>query len=189
MRRLLASLVFVIGCSHPQRPAMSQSECTLAIEGFASADPARLRGLPTTCTVDDVKAGLHSLDATSRGILASRDKAVTVHYFSSPKLQRIRAWVDDTTGRVLLLDTEWPPVSEDAYKHVLGKPEVSLGYPWHGNEMPDAELLWLERGIVIVANPKFLDAVLRVAVFAPGLSLDAYKQSVRYVDTDTTDDG
>jgi hypothetical protein len=165
---------------------MSSSECTDAISAFASADPMRIRPLPSGCTLDDVKRTLHSLAAWTRGMLAERKDATIIHWFSSERLPKIRAWVD-ATDHVILLDADSPPVSADDYAKVLGPPDQKLDYAWRGQTLEQAELVWLARGALVVASAG-LKGVLRVGVFAP-TTLDNYKTNLRFVDIEDTDEG
>ena len=165
---------------------MSSSECTDAIAGFASGDPARLRPLPASCTLDDVKRTLKSLDASSNGMLAQRKDRVVVHWFSSERLAKIHAWVDEQ-GHLVLLDAEWPPTAAADYERVLGTPEHKLDYQWRGDVLQQAELVWLTRGAVVVASPN-VKGVLRVGIFAP-TTLDDYKTNLQFVDIEDDDEG
>jgi hypothetical protein len=184
--RLVAAVLIVTSCSHPKGPAMPQSDCTRAIEGFASAEPARLHSLPTTCTLDDVKATLHATDATARGSLGTSSDWVNIYWFTSDKLKKIRAWVDQR-GHVILLDAEYPPGSADDYIHALGEPDKKLDYPWNNVTVPAGEHVWLRSGATIVANAEYIKGVLRVGVFAPGISLEQYEKSVRYTEVEDTE--
>jgi hypothetical protein len=163
---------------------MSQSECQTAIEAFASADPTRLQALPAGCTLADAEAVLHSLGASSRGMLGSRSTALEIRYFSSPKLAEIHAWID-SAGRVVLLDADRPPASAAEYLAALGEPDARLDYPWHGSPLPGAELVWTKRGAVLVSSSQ-VTGVVRVGAFAP-VSLARYQSDLRYLDVETDD--
>lgn len=175
-------LLALAACSHPQRPAMPKSDCIAAIEAFASAEPARLRALPASCTIADVTAALRSLDATSRGMLGKRSAALAVHYFAADQLPEIHAWAD-ADGRVVLLDADRPPGSAAAYTTALGEPDARLDYPWKGSPLAQAEHVWAARGAVVVASPS-VTGVLRVGVFAPTTLAD-YEAQLRYLDIET----
>src|SRR5260221_5361221 len=117
---------------------MSTSECAAAIAGFASAEPSRLRALPASCTIEDVSLVLHSLDTSTRGMLAKRDDAMTIRWFSSDKLPEIHAWVD-ASGHVVLLDAQWPPATAEQYLKALGQPDHKLDYQWRGSPLAGGE--------------------------------------------------
>ena len=185
MRSLLV-VTFLTACSHPKGPAKPMTDCRAAIDAFASADPAELHALPGTCTLADVKGALTSLDAASNGMLGRRDHGIEIHYFSSPKLKQIRAWVDPA-GTLVLLDTEWPPAAEAAYLGTLGEPEARLDYMWRGSSHPKSELVWASRGVFVVAMPG-VKGVHRVGVFAPTTLAD-YEANLRYNDVETDDEG
>ena len=121
MMRLAVVIALIAGCPAPT-PPMPTSDCSAAIAAFASADPAQFRPLPATCTLDDVAHTLHSLDTSTRGMLAKRSEAVTIRWFSSNKLPEIHAWID-ARGHVVLLDARTPPGTADAYVKALGKPD------------------------------------------------------------------
>ena len=186
MRELCVALVILVSCSHPPKPPMSSNDCTDAIAGLASADPARMRPLPATCTVDDVTKTLHSLDTRSFGTLAQRKDRVAIHWFSSERLPKIHAWVDEA-GHVLLLDAEWPPAPIEDYVKVLGPHEHTLDYQWRGDPLKDAERVWLGRGVVVVSSPA-VKGVLRVGVFAP-TTLEDYKANLQFIDREDIDEG
>jgi hypothetical protein len=186
MMRFVLVAAVLAGCSHPPRPPMTTSDCAVAIQGFASADPARFRALPRTCTLDDVNRALHPLGSTSVGMLAHRNERMTIHWFSSEKLPEIHAWVD-AAGHVVLLDADTPPGSADAYVSALGAPEVRLDYRWHASVLKQAEMLWLGRGTVVVADPG-VKGLVRVGVFAPA-SLEDYKAQLQFVDIEDSDEG
>lgn len=179
-------LFLLTACSHPRGPAKPMTDCRAAIEAFGSADPTKLRPLPGTCTLADVKAALTSLDAASNGMLGTRDHGVDVHYFSSAKLPRIRAWVDPK-GIVVLVDAEWPPASEADYVAALGAPESRLDYEWRHVSHPQAEQVWPSRGALVVAM-EGVKGVHRVGVFAPTTLAD-YEANMRYIDIETDDEG
>ena len=186
MRRFLVVVLLLTACSHPKGPAKPMTDCRAAIDAFASADPAKLRALPGTCTLDDVKGALTSLDASSNGMLGKRDHGIEIHYFSSPKLKQIRAWLDPN-GIVVLLDTEWPPGADADYLVTLGEPEARLDYMWRGSSHDKAERVWPARGAVVVTMSG-VKGVHRVGVFAPTTLAD-YVANLRYVDIETDDEG
>jgi hypothetical protein len=185
MRSVLFGILLT-ACSHPRGPAKPMTDCRAAIDAFASADPTKLRALPATCTLADATGALTSLDATSNGMLGTRDHGIEIHYFSSAKLKQIRVWVDPA-GKVVLLDTEWPPGAETAYLGALGDPEARLDYMWKGSARDKAELVWPSRGALVVAMSG-VNGVHRVGVFAPTTLAD-YEASLRYVDIETDGEG
>ena len=165
MMRVLTPLVILASCWHPPAPGPT-SDCSAAIAAFASADPARFRPLPASCTLDDDARTLHSLDTTTRGMLAKRSQAVTIRWFSSDKLPEIHAWID-ASGYVVLLDADTPPGTAAAYMTALGKPDHELDDAYRGNTLEGAEKLWLSRGTVVVASPHshhLVDSGLRASV-------------------------
>lgn len=164
---------------------MPHPECRAAIEGFASADPARLVPLPNGCTLADARAVLHSLDAESRGQIGEQPTmAFAIHYFSSDKLPQLSVWVD-RDDRVILIDADRPPVSAEAYLRVFGEPEARLDYAWRGATLERGEHVWPARGVVVVASPD-VTGVVRVGVFAPTTLAD-YRAKLRYIDIETDD--
>jgi hypothetical protein len=184
-----ALLALTLACSPPptsRHMPPAQTECSAAITGFASGDPAQLRPLPATCTLSDVAAALHSLDTDSRGVLAERKSLMTIRWFSSPKFPKILAWLDER-GHVVLLDAVYPPGDANVYVRALGAPEHRLDYKWRGDVLQGAELVWPSHGAVVVTSPE-VKGIIRIAVFAP-TTLDDYQANLRFVDIETTDDG
>lgn len=162
---------------------MTMTDCHAAIEAFASADPAKLRAIPQSCTLADVTAILRSKGASSNGTLGKgRATGLAVHHFASEKLPDIHAWVDPK-GHVVLLDADGPPALKAAYLQALGEPESRLDYKWRGAKLAGAEQLWLARGIVVVAVGDEA-TTMRVGVFAP-TTLAEYEAQLRYVDSET----
>lgn len=184
--RTILLLAVLTACPPARGPATPMTDCHAAIVAFASADPAKVRALPSGCTLADATSTLTSLDAVSGGLLGARDHGVDIHYFSSPALPKIRAWIDPK-GALVLLDTEWPPGAESAYLAVLGEPETRLDYAWRGAPHPRSELVWPRRGVVVVAMPG-VRGVHRVGVFAP-TSLAEYETQLRYIDATSDDEG
>src|SRR4051812_18610411 len=80
MIRVAFLALVATSCSHPPSAPVHTNDCTAAIAGFASGDAARFRPLPTTCTLADVQRTLRSLDTTTRGTLARRTDAMTIHW-------------------------------------------------------------------------------------------------------------
>jgi hypothetical protein len=185
MRARFLGLVLVASCPHPP-PPMPISDCTAAIVAFVSADPARIVPLPSSCTAADVATALHPPDATSLGMLGKRDHRMKLHWFVSGKLARIRAWIDPA-GRVVLLDAEWPPAPLEQYIKVLGQPDHRLDYAWSGTVLERGELLWLSRGVVIVASPG-VTGIVRAGIFTP-TSLDDYERELQLVEGGIDDEG
>jgi hypothetical protein len=165
---------------------MTTTDCAVAITGFASADPARFRALPATCTLADVNRALHPLGSTTVGMLAHRDERMTIHWFSSEKLPEIHAWVD-AAGHVVLLDADTPPGTAEAYVAAFGQPEARLDYRYKASVLKQAEMLWLRRGALVVADPG-VKGLVRVGVFAPA-SLEQYKAQLQFVDIEDSDEG
>ena len=179
-------LVLVASCSHPPTPPKHTNDCTAAITGFASADPARFRPLPAACTLADVQHALRDLHTTTRGSLAHRSDPMTIHWFASERLPEIHAWFDPG-GHLVLLDADHPPGAAGDFARALGPPDHRLDYAWHASTLEKGEMLWLARGVVAVENPG-VQGLLRVGIFAP-TSLEAYQQNVQFADLETIDEG
>ena len=162
----------VAACPAPQSPA-PVTPCRRAIAGFASADPQRLVTLPATCGIADAGAELHSLDAISTGELGEPIEVARVHHYAAPKLERVRIWERD--GRVVLVEAEFPPAPVADYIRALGEPQVRLPQ----EELPDPELVWPARGIMLVAAGP--TGASRVGLF-PAQSLADYQRHVRLTD-------
>jgi hypothetical protein len=167
----------------PSNPAMTMTDCQAAIEAFGSADPTKLRAIPTDCTLADVSAVLRARGGSSNGTLGKgRSSGLSVHHFASDKLAEIHAWVDPK-GHVVLLDADQPPGPKAGYLTALGVPEAKLDYRYRGGKLAGAEQLWLARGIVVIAVSDE-DTAMRIGVFAPTTLAD-YEASLRYVDNET----
>jgi len=173
-------------CSHPPSPPMHTNDCTAAITAFASADPARFRPLPASCTLADVQHALRQLDTTTRGTLAHRNDPMTIHWFASEQLPEIHAWFDPS-GHLVLLDADRPPGTLEAFTKAFGPPDHRLDYPWHATTIEKGELLWLARGVVVIQKPE-VAGLLRAGIFAP-TTLEAYQQNVQFADVETVDNG
>jgi hypothetical protein len=186
MIRVALFALVATSCSHPASPPMHTNDCTAAIAGFASGDAARFHPLPTTCTLADVQRTLRSLDTTTRGTLAHRTNPMTIHWFASERLPEIHAWFDPG-GHLVLLDADNPPGSAEAFTAALGPPDHRLDYPWHASTIANGELLWLARGVVVIADAG-AKVVRRVGVFAP-TTLEAYQANVQFADTEDVDEG
>src|SRR5687768_7545684 len=104
----VAVIVATACCSHPKGPAMSKSECALAIEGLASADPARLRALPPACRLEDAQQILKATKAQTPTHLGTGNNPVRLYFFRSETLESVRVWVDQS-GHVILVDTDHAP--------------------------------------------------------------------------------
>jgi hypothetical protein len=182
MRAHVSAILSLAACSHPPRSSMPTNPCRAAIEAFAAADPAQLRALPATCTLADVTAVLTAVPGTSNGQLgSSRTRGVAVHYFSSPRLPDIHAWIDETQ-RVVLLDADLPPGDASAYTAALGAPEAQLDYPYAGAVLPQAEHVWPHKGAVVVVGAQ----LIRIGVFAPTTLAD-YQATLRRIEASTDD--
>lgn len=174
-----ALVVLLVACSHPQKPPMS-NPCRIAIEAFASADPAKLVALPTGCTVAEARAVLSARAGATRGSLGDA-RPVDVHYFSSTKLADVHAWVEGE--HVILLDADLPPGDAAGFAGALGVPEAMLDYPYMGAVLERAEQVWPTKGVVVVVGSQRL---LRFGVFAP-TTLDDYQARLRRVEKSTDD--
>jgi hypothetical protein len=181
----VAILVATACCSHPKGPAMSKSECVLAIEGFASQEPARLRALPEACTLEDAQQVLESTKAITPTSLGTGDDPVRLHFFKSEKFKSIRVWLDKL-GHVILVDAKFPPAPTEQYFQILGEPDAHLDYPWRSSVIPGGEHVWLSRGVTLASNTK---GVLHIGIFRAGLTLEEYAKSVRYVPDVNVDEG
>ena len=184
----VAVIIATACCSHPKGPAMSKSECALALEGFASADPARLRPLPATCTLDDARQLLQPTKAETPTFLGSADNPVRLYFFNAEKFKTIRVWVDQA-GHVILVDADYPTAPPEQYFQVLGEPDARLDFPWDQSIVPKGEHVWLSRGVSIVSQPEYTKGVIHVGIFPAGLTLDAYEKSYRYTAESDSDDG
>ena len=178
MRWLVLGFASVVsGCSHPKGPSKPMTDCSAALSAFGSADPARVRGLPATCTLADVSAVLTPQTGSSRGDLGADGPAFDIRFFSSPALPQITAWLDEK-GVVVLLDAENPPGTVAAYLAALGEPEARLDYVWGNVTLKQAELVWPAKGVVLVGGSG-VKSLVRVAAFAPTTLAD-YEARLRY---------
>jgi hypothetical protein len=161
-----AIVLAIAACSHPANPR-PMTPCEDAIEGFLSGDPARLRGLPADCTLPDAfdRLGFSAL-------LGEPGTGYDVHRSKRGKLNA-RAWLT-TSNKLVLVDATEPPVA--AYG--LGEPDARLDFTWRDVVMPNAEAIYLSRGIAVATDgPR----VVRVAIFQP-TTLDEYRRSLRFFD-------
>ena len=184
----VAILLTTACCSHPKGPAMSKSECALAIEGFASTEPARLRALPEACTLEDAQHVLQPTKAQTPTYLGTGNNPVRLFFFKSEKLKSVRVWVDQT-GHVILVDTDQAAAPPEQYFQTLGEPEAHLDFAWRSAVIPEGEHLWLSRGVTIVHKPDYTTRVIRVGIFRSGLTLDEYTKSVQFSAEQDVDDG
>lgn len=177
--RCLAPLLVagLTGCPPAKTPAKPMTDCNAAISAFGSADPVTLRGLPATCTLADVAAALKPLDGSSRGELGPEAGAFDLHFFASPSLAQITAWID-ARGRVVLLDAESPPGTAAAFGAALGEPEARLDYTWGDVPLSKGEMVWPAKGVVLVASGGGKNLV-RLGVFSPTTLAD-YEARLRY---------
>ena len=171
--------VLFTGCTRPRTPTRPTTDCRTAIAAFATADPARVTGLPRGCTLADVARELTSLDASSRGSLGPEGGAFDVRYFKSAALAEIHAWLG-ADGAVALLDADTPPGVLDAFVAALGEPEARLDYPRSGIVLEKAEVVWPAKGVVFVAGTG-VKGLIRIGVFAPPTLVD-YQARLRYKD-------
>lgn len=184
----VAIIVATACCSHPKGPAMSKSECALAIEGFASTEPARLRALPLSCTLDDARQVLQPTKAQTPTYLGTSTEKVRLYFFKSEKLKIVRVWVNET-GHLILVDADYPPAPPEQYFQTLGEPDAHLDVHWGSGEIPGGEHVWLQRGATIVAKPEWTKGVAHVGIFPAGLTLDDYQKSHRYMKITDEDEG
>lgn len=167
---------------------MQKSECALAIEGFTSTEPARLRALPAGCTLDDARQSLKPTKAQTPTYLGSGDNPVRLYWFESEKLKEVRVWVDKA-DHVILIDTDFVPAPYEQYVQVLGEPDDHLDYPWSRTVVPGGDNIWLSRGVSIVWKPGYTNGVVHVGIFRAGVSLDEYQKSIQYTAESDDDEG
>jgi len=176
------------GCSRPKVPATPKSECALALEGFVSQQPARLRAVPATCTIEDAKQVLQATKVQGPGNLGSSDHRVRLHFFESETFESVRVWTDEA-GNIVLVEADYPRASPEQYLQVFGEPEARLDYPWGQSVVPAGEQLWLSRGVSIVHQPGWTKGVIHVGIFRAGMTLQEYETSYQYTDIEDIDDG
>ena len=157
---------------------MQKSECTLAIEGFISAEPNRLRPLPAACTLEDARALLQPTKANGPAYLGDANR-VTLHNFRSDKFKVVRVWVDQT-GHVIYIDADYAPAPQEQYFEALGKPDFDLDFPWGQTVVPGGEHVWLQRGATIVYKQDYTKDVIHVGIFRAGLTREEYEKTVRF---------
>jgi len=184
----VAVIVATACCSHPKGPAMSKSECALALEGFVSQDPARLRALPAACTLEDARQVLQATKAQTPTFLGTGNNPVRLYFFKAEKLKSVRVWIDQT-DHVILVDTDHVPAPPEQYFQALGEPDAHLDFPWRSTVIPGGEHVWLNRGVSIVHKPDYTTRVIHVGIFRAGLTLDEYTKSVQFSAEQDVDDG
>jgi hypothetical protein len=185
---IVAVIIATACCSHPKGPAMSKSECALAIEGFVSQDPARLRALPAACTLEDAQQVLQATKAQTPTFLGTSTEQVRLYFFKSETFKSVRVWVNKD-GHVILIDAEYPPATPEQYFQVLGEPDAHLDMPWGTSDIPGGEHVWLQRGATIVSKPDYTKGVVHVGIFPAGLTLAEYEASHRYTKITDEDEG
>jgi hypothetical protein len=184
MTRALVLVAFV-ACSHPPRPPMHTTDCSAAIAGFASGDPAQFRPLPSTCTLAEVSATLKSLETETRGVLGEGNNTMRLRWFASAAIPQILVWID-SAGHVVRLDADMPPSgSVDAYIKALGQPEQRLDYKWRSSTLANGELVWLTHGVSTVGAPNG-NGLIRAGVFVPA-NLADYRARLRFIDDNVED--
>jgi hypothetical protein len=173
---IVAAFASCAGHGHDTTKPMGRADCREAIEGLVSGDPSKLRPLPAGCTLDDVTGVVRVEDGWTRGELGEPGMSATIRWLAGGKLAA-RAWL--IADKLVLVDSEKATATAADYTRVLGEPEAKLDYAWLGATLAGSELVWPQRGAMVVANGD--KAVIRVAVFAPTTLAD-YRAQLRVVE-------
>jgi len=174
--RVVVAIVALAACGPHHTGGAKMTDCRSVIDGFATAQPARLRPLAAGCTYAD-GAAYQPSDASSTGTLGETHRPLQVRYLVSTALPRIRVW--STNGAIEMLDADRPPGKLADYVAVFGPPEAKLDYTFGDVRLPQGELVWPSKGVAIVANEELVKGIVRVAVFG-ATSLDDYRARLRY---------
>jgi len=174
MKLAAGILVALAACTHPSafpttKVVASDTPCQAAIRAFVSGDPARIRALPTGCTLHDATALRSPFFHTNIG-LGTAPGYLTSWSFASAGTERVYAYeVDD---QLVMLEVKYPRGSKADYLRVLGDPEGRLNYDegeesdTEGRRHPESQLVWGSKGVVVIAGPTST-GVERVGVFVP----------------------
>ena len=137
-----------------------------AIESIAEGRYQDIDGLPPRLELSAV-AERYSVTSDARGAAFLGTRRAEFVAITVPGLERpITVWLDG--NRVILFDARYPPVGGDLEGVIrgLGTPELRLDAMLSGLVLPEGQLVWLRRGVVLHVNPDNAQ-LLRAGVFEP----------------------
>jgi hypothetical protein len=178
--------LLLIGC--PDRPVAHNrsggpkmtTPCEHALIPLVRHEFTSLRGLPATCTADDVASVLGSSGSPSRGRLGDPARDIELRFYRVDGwTQQLRGWYEH--GRLLLVDVDRPepPGGWQAFVQALGEPDGRLDYAWRIHTLREAEWVYASRGLAVVVKPD-PGLILRLALFAP-TTMGTYAHQLRFI--------